>query len=64
MTKFDMTVQIKYNGTRYTIYRPTYKYHRPHQFRITNIHQLFKNIYFTVPTIYQIHKWQEVNLRC
>nr|DAT38156.1 MAG TPA: hypothetical protein [Caudoviricetes sp.] len=57
MIIFDTTVQIKYNWAINNIRIPTSKYHCPHQFRITNIHQLFKNIYFDVPTIYKIQQW-------
>ncbi len=56
MIKFDMTVQIKYNGTRYAIYRPKHKYHHYYQIKSIKIHQLFKNIYFDVPTIYKIQQ--------
>lgn len=57
MIIFDTTVQIKYNGTRYAIYRPTHKYNHYYQIKSTKIHQLFKNIYFDVPTIYKIQQW-------
>lgn len=56
MTKFYTTVQIKYNWAINNIRIPTSKYHCPHQFRITNIHQLFKDVYFAVPKIYKIQK--------
>ena len=56
MIIFDTTVQIKYNWAINNIRIPTSKYHCPHQFRITNIHQLFKDVYFAVPTIYKIQQ--------